>query len=432
MKEDASGFRFLLYSINYSPELTGIGKYNGEMAEWLAKAGCEVDVITAPPHYPEWKVHKGFSRFSYSRKRVNGVNVTRCPTFIPRHPNVVRRLIHLLSFAISSSIALFGKIFRKPDVVFVVQPTLFCVPLALLFCKLVGAKSILHIQDFEIDAMFGLELTKSSKRNRRLRFVSRMETYLLTKFDIVSSISYSMLAKARVKGVAENRLLYFPNWSDTEFINPSVDSRELRKSWGVEAHEKIVLYAGNIGAKQGLESVLDAAHAFQRSDLEDVRFFIVGEGAHSERLRKLAKEMGLSNLEFKPLQDWENVPKMLAMADVHLVVQRKGVADAVLPSKLTNILSAGGHAIVTADENTELFKIVRKYPGVYTCISPEKSDLFISAIEESLLLSKNQSVNDSAREYAIRFLNKDSILNEFLGGVQQQLGVSVVKLELNS
>lgn len=44
--------KILVYGINYSPELTGIGKYTGEMVEWLAAQGHEVRVITAPPYYP--------------------------------------------------------------------------------------------------------------------------------------------------------------------------------------------------------------------------------------------------------------------------------------------------------------------------------------------------------------------------------------------
>jgi hypothetical protein len=48
--------KILVYGINYSPELTGIGKYTGEMVEWMASQGHDVRVITAPPYYPEWKV----------------------------------------------------------------------------------------------------------------------------------------------------------------------------------------------------------------------------------------------------------------------------------------------------------------------------------------------------------------------------------------
>ena len=143
---------FILISLNYSPELTGIGKYNGEMSPWFFLQGDDVSVLCAPPYYPEWQVHSGFSGKRFSTSVENGVSVTRCPTYVPAQPITVKRLVHLASFAFSSSAALFSRLLKKPDVVLVVEPTLFCVPSVLLFCKLTGAKAVLHIQDYEVDA----------------------------------------------------------------------------------------------------------------------------------------------------------------------------------------------------------------------------------------------------------------------------------------
>ncbi|MCP4443041.1 MAG: colanic acid biosynthesis glycosyltransferase WcaI, partial [Aureispira sp.] len=146
--------KLLLYSINYSPELTGIGKCNGDMVAEISAHNVETHVITAPPYYPEWKLHKGFKNW-WSTEQAGGVTVYRCPLYIPKFPTAFKRILHLISFAKSSGFRLFSLFKLKPDVVFLVQPTLFCAPAALIYCKLTGAKSILHIQDFEVDAMFG-------------------------------------------------------------------------------------------------------------------------------------------------------------------------------------------------------------------------------------------------------------------------------------
>jgi hypothetical protein len=68
-KGSGRGLRILLHGINYSPELTGIGKYSGEMAEWLAAHGHEVRVVTAPPYYPAWKVREDYKAWFYRRER---------------------------------------------------------------------------------------------------------------------------------------------------------------------------------------------------------------------------------------------------------------------------------------------------------------------------------------------------------------------------
>lgn len=404
----------VIYSLNYSPELTGIGKYNGEMAPWLATQGHSVDVITAPPYYPEWKVHTGFSSKKFTSTKHNNVTVHRCPLYVPATPSTVKRLIHLASFAFTSAFKLFSLWNKKPSVVFIVEPTLFCVPMALLFCKLCGAKAILHIQDYEVDAMLGLGMA-GNPSGRVGRVAYAIESWLMRRFDKVSSISYSMLDKAKAKGVDKDKLLFFPNWSDTSFVHPGVNGAALRKAWGVSPEDQVVLYAGNIGAKQGLELVVEAAKRFQSRS--NVKFFLVGSGAYVDALKSMVVERSLGDVEFKPLQAWEDVPAMLAMADVHLVIQRKGAADSVLPSKLTNILSAGGFSVVTAEGHTELGKLSEEFPGIYTCVDPENIDAFCEGLTSELVRSKG--VNTVARRYAEENLNKDAILGRFASDLSE-------------
>ncbi|WP_026958947.1 glycosyltransferase WbuB [Aliagarivorans taiwanensis] len=396
----------VLYGINYAPELTGIGKYSGEMACKLVALNHHVNVVTAPPYYPEWQIHKGFKN-RWSTNVADGVVIKRAPLYVPRSPSTLKRLLHLASFAISSLVPLFSLLRSKPDVVVSVQPTLFCAPAALLFAKLTGAKSVMHIQDFEVDAMFGLGM---ASHGLLARLAKGYEAWLIKRFDCVSSISYSMLDNAAAKGVAKQRLLFFPNWADTDFVTPEVCGKAKRKEWGFNEADKLVLYSGNIGQKQGLEVVLDAAEAL--AGHSEVKFVIIGSGAYRNTLEQLADERGLSNLQFMPLQPWEDVPQILAMADVHLVVQRKGAADAVLPSKLTNILSAGGHALVTAEADTELGKIATKYPGIYTCVEPENTDAFIKGLKQ-VLATDTTSTNTIAREYAVENLNKAKVIARF-------------------
>lgn len=406
--------KILLISLNYSPELTGIGKYNGEMLEKLHKCGVEVQAIVAPPYYPEWRVNQQYKSYLYKKEFVNGIDITRCPLYVPSKVTTIKRLLHLSTFAVSSSIALLIKLIKsKPDVIFLVQPTLFCAPATLLFSKLFGVKTVMHIQDFEVDAMFGLGMVSEGKV---ARFVRRTESWLMKKFDVISSISYSMLENAERKGVDKSKLLFFPNWADTSFVTPETDGSVLRKEWGFAEEDKVVLYAGNIGQKQGLEIVIESAKSFEND--KSVKFVFVGAGAYVDTLKELAKASGLDNVYFKPLQDWENVPAMLSMADVHLVVQKKGAADAVLPSKLTNILSAGGHALVTAEESTELGKIEQANPDIYTRVEPENTKDFIAGLK-NVLVKDTSKPNVIARNYALKNLDINNIIERFVSDIDK-------------
>lgn len=417
--------KLLIYSLNYSPELTGIGKYSGEMSKWLVNSDVNVQVVAAKPYYPEWEIHADYSGFGYQTSNEDGVSVVRCPLYVPAQPSALKRIIHLASFALSSMFVLFQKLFSKktrPDVIFVVQPTLFITPVALLFAKICGAKTILHIQDYEVDAMLGLGMAGKGSMIPRIAY--GVETWLMRRFDVVSTISFSMMEKAKQKGVNADQMLFFPNWADTDFVTPDVDGSSIRNEWGLDSSDKVVLYAGNMGAKQGLEMVLEAAVKYQAEINQAagaVKFVFVGAGAHVDALKQMAQDLQLDNVIFKPLQAWEDVPAMLVMADVHLVVQKKGAADAVLPSKLTNILSAGGRSVVTAEVDTELGQIEANYPGIYTLADPENLDAFIAALDTELnkIDQNDESHNVIARNYAESNLNKDAILSKFLDNMQQ-------------
>ncbi len=402
--------RLLFLGINYSPELTGIGKYSGEMAPWLAESsGHDVRVIAAPPYYPAWKLGRGYSALRFMRERISGVDVIRCPLYVPSALNTVKRIIHLMSFSLSSALALAGQILWRPQVVIVVVPAFFCAPFAWIFSRICGARCVIHIQDYELDAMLGLGMGRSGFM---ASFAARTERFILRRFDRVSTISRSMMSKAEEKGVDAEKIVFFPNWVDTDFITPQADKSRFRETWGISPQQKVVLYSGNIGAKQGLELVLEAAAAMQEEGTSNVLFVVVGQGAYRSTLESMAEALQLTNIQYHDLVAYEDLPDLMVMPDVHLVVQRCGAADVVLPSKLTGILSAGGHALITAEPHTELGLLCANFPGIAECVEPENLAEFLKGLK-NLLAKDARQYNTVAREYALRFLNRGAVLGQF-------------------
>lgn len=405
--------KILVYGINYSPELTGIGKYTGEMVEWMARQGHEVRVITAPPYYPQWQVGENYSAWRY-RKEQGAATVWRCPLYVPKQPSTLKRLIHLGSFAVSSFFPLLAQRNWKPDRIIGVVPTLFCTPGMRLLAKLSGAKTLLHIQDYEVDAMLGLGMAGKGKGGKIARLATRFERSGLHNVDNVSTISRSMMNKAREKGVPQERVIFFPNWSEVSRFRDVTqeEAATLRQQLGLPADKKIILYSGNIGEKQGLETAIEAAERLKDKPWE---FVIVGQGGGKTRLEKMAAERGLSNVRFFPLQSYDALPALLKMADCHLVIQKRGAADAVLPSKLTNILAVGGNAVITAENETELGQLCLNYPGIAVCVEPESTPALAQGIEACLELPKFNTV---AREYAERTLEKENVLSQFIADIR--------------
>jgi colanic acid biosynthesis glycosyl transferase WcaI len=209
--------KILLYSINYPPELISTGKYAGEMAEWLALKGYEVRVVTALPYYPEWKIYEAYASKGYCREVIEEVDVWRCPLYVPSVATGLKRIVHLMSFALSSMPVVLSQVFWRPDIVWIVEPGLMCAPTAWLTARLSGAKAWLHIQDFEVDAAFDMGLVRSDALKKMVRM---LESFLMKRFDKISTISPAMLSLLYKKGVSRNKTELIPNWVDTGLICP--------------------------------------------------------------------------------------------------------------------------------------------------------------------------------------------------------------------
>lgn len=398
--------KILISSLNFSPELTGIGKYSGEMAHWLAARGHDVRVITAPPYYPDWKVWDGYSATTFRREESFGVRVYRCPLWVPRRVSGVKRIVHLATYAMSNLAAMLSQCGWRPDVVWVAQPALFSAPAALLLARLTGARSWLHVQDYEVDAAFEMGLL----RGERIRaMVSAGERALIRGFDVVSSISGRMVDRAQAKGIALERLEFFPNWVDLAGIRPLNTVSPYRASLGIAPDAVVALYSGNMGAKQGLEILAAAA----RSLLHDQRvcFVFCGDGAGKEQLARACE--GLANIRMLPLQPKEQLNDLLGLADIHLLPQRADAADLVLPSKLTGMLASGRPVVVTAAPQTELGQVVRNSDcGVL--VPPEDPAAFADAIRTLAGDPDARArMGAAARRYAELKLDSDAVLAAF-------------------
>jgi len=410
--------RLIIYGINYKPELTGIGKYSGEMAEWLVSKGHEVRIVTALPYYPQWQVAENYSSWRYLREPLNGVDVWRCPLWVPASPSGLKRILHLASFALSSFPIMLSQVFWRPNIILVVEPPLFCAPSSLFVSWLCKACSWLHVQDFEVDAAFDLGVLSSA---RLRRIVLRIESWLMNKFDRVSTISDQMVLRLGTKGVRPNRQVLFPNWADIDHIHPLDTPSTYREQLGIIASDIVFLYSGNMGEKQGLEIVVQAAR--QLAKRKNIVFIMCGQGAAYSRLRELAD--GVTNIHWLPLQPLEKLNDLLNMADVHLLPQRADAADLVMPSKLTGMLASGRPVLATAFEGTQIAEVLES-TGVI--VPPEDVEAFVDAIVDLAgNAEQRQQLGKNARDYAVEYLGRDAVLARFEESLQQCISERITR-----
>lgn len=405
----------LIYGLNYAPEPTGIGKYTGEMAEWLAAQGHAVEVICGLPHYPQWQVAEGYDRFRFRSETLAGVRVHRVRHFVPA-ANQLRartRIFLETTFTLNAARFWLPRFFsrQKPDVVIAVMPPMQIGVWPLLYAWSRGVPWVLHVQDLQLDAALRLGMLPGGIIGQVLY---RVEAFLLRGATRASTITEAMRQRMIEKGAAPECAWLFPNWADIEVVRPGPRENAFRKEFGIAPETVLVLYAGNMGEKQGLEVVLEAAQRCADDD-KRLQFLMVGTGGARLRLEEKAAVMGLRNVRFLPVQPVERLSEMLAAGDIHLVVQRRDAADLVMPSKLTNILAAGRPCVATVDAGTALHDAVA---GAETGLVTPPGDSF--ALAQAILslaqnLERREAYGRNARAYAELILDKEHILKAFEG-----------------
>ena len=196
------------------------------------------------------------------------------------------------------------------------------------------------------------------------------------------------------------------------YCNPKIDNHYLRQRLSINDHKKIILYSGNIGEKQNLDIVVNVAEKMLKFNNNYI-FLLVGDGASKKRLELIVTKRNINNILFLPLQSTADFGALLTMSDLHLVPQDKNISDYVLPSKLTNILSAGGVSIISASAGTQLDNIAKEYNFGYV-INPDSETELYSAINQLLSDSKvYNEISINARQYAEKYLSKARILTKF-------------------
>lgn len=353
-------YRIAILGLNYAPEPIGIGPYTTGLAEWLASQGHDVSVVAGRPYYPKWAPFEGYPT-GWNTEEQNGVRVTRCPHYIPKKPSGSRRILHHASFALGSLLPMFRETSARPEIVLAIAPSLLSVPIALFCARACGAKLWVHIQDFEIEAALAAGLLDADSLGFRLG--RAFERSMLTRSDLVTTISPQMCSRLVAKGVKKDRVEELRNWANHIDAIRTADPATLRKEWNL-GDKFVALYSGNVANKQGLEVVIEAARLLENRT--EIAFVICGEGPNRAVLEQRAK--GLVNIRFENLQPEESFGPLMRLADCHLLPQLADAADLVLPSKLANMLASGRPVIATAEEGTGLANEVE---GCGIVVQPE-------------------------------------------------------------
>ncbi|AXP80578.1 putative glycosyl transferase [Mariniflexile rhizosphaerae] len=394
--------KITIIGINYYPEDSAIGLYTTQKAEYLVKAGFHVTVVTGFPYYPQWEIRKDYKTKPYLLKEtINGVNVLRSKQYVPRNPTFFKRIIHLTSFTHGNFINLFR--ISKPDVVIAIIPFTTSALLGWFLKLRYNSKLWVHIQDFEFDAAIDSGLL-SGKAKTVFNGLLWIEKKLLSKADVVSTISHGMINKLQEK--TKVNTYYLTNWIDISLF----DTIENEIHPYLKSDNFKILYSGNIGAKQDWELFFSFINELR--NIKNIEVVVVGEGAEKEMvINKLKRFSFVKHFNLVP---FEELPLLLSSADLHILFQKTDVIDTVMPSKLLGMMASGKPSIVTGNLKSEVATIFKESEAGYYF----KGNSINEIIKHVNLLVHNKDLSrhlgKNAKQYVNMKYSQKEVLDKFI------------------
>lgn len=369
-----TGKHVVIVGINYAPEPTGIAPYTTGMAEHLAASARSVTVLTGVPHYPQWQLPRAYRWRLRCREESrlpndSGLLVHRLRHYVPSRMNALTRAAYEATFLANAATT---RVRHAPDLVVAVTPSLGGALAGAALARRHGAPLVVVVQDLMAKAAAQSGIGGGGRVSA---LTARLERRTLQQADQVLVVSESFRASLHEYGVPDERIGLLPNWSHVR--TASVTRAEARAALGWPAEPFTVVHTGNIGLKQDLGNVVEAAR-LMRAD-RGVRFVVVGDGSQRGAVRAQAGD--LPNVAFVDPLDDAQYPLALAAADVLVVNERPGVTDMSLPSKLTSYLAAGRPVLAAVPDGGATWRELSRTGGAAVVVAPGEPTAFVTGVE---------------------------------------------------
>jgi colanic acid biosynthesis glycosyl transferase WcaI len=402
------GKRLLLLSLVFPPDAVSTAQLFGEVVEDLVALGWHVDVVTTRPHYnppegdspsqpltPLWGGLLAKSGF-------HGATVWH--TAMPmKVSNVALRISGWLGFHFLSLVAAWFKV-GKIDVILAPSPPLTIGLAAWLIGLSKRAPFIYNVQELYPDTAVSLGALRDGMLLDQLR---GMERFVYNRSFAVTTIGAGMARNIRERTVDQRKVRLIPNFVDTQIITPGLRENAFSREYGLNGRFTVV-YAGNMGPAQDLETLLAAAE-LTRSD-DGIVYVFVGDGTSRHSLQQLTRSSNLSNVIFVPQQPYQRVPDIYASSDLCVVPLASSLVAEAVPSKIYRIMAAERRVLAIADPHSDLADLVRE-SGAGIVVEPGNPRALADAITAAT--KAPDAVPNYGRQYVVDHVDRPKIIMEY-------------------
>lgn len=390
-------------SLNFAPEDSAIGLYSTQWVKYLESNGHRVTVVTAFPYYPQWEISKDYkSKPWFFQEHSGSTKLLRYKQYVPKNPSFFKRILHIIDFTIGSFFNLFK--IKECDLVIAVIPFTASSLLGWIQKKRFNSKLWIHVQDFEFDA--ALHSSGSSQVSFAFSWLFRLESWLFSKANVLSTISHSMIDKLSHKSKVPS--FYLPNWVDPNTINPVTAKPHLYN----QSDKLVLLYSGNIGKKQDWQSFIEFCNGIDPNVYEVI---VVGDGAKKEWV--VERTMCFSNVSFYPPVPYADLSDLLCSVDFHLLFQKPEFLDTVMPSKVLGMMASSRPSLIIGHKDSEVNSIFKSI-DVGLFFDRYSQDVVIQLDELSGQRIRMEEMGKNARRYVLEHFSKEKVLNNMIKKIE--------------
>lgn len=401
----------LVYAHYYYPDVASTGQILKELCEGL-KDKFNITLICTVPSY-SGKIEDKYKNKKYYYENIEGINVirVRVPEFSKE--NKVSRIKNLLSYFFRS-LFLTMKL-KKQDYIFAIsQPPILGGVLGALGKFLKGGKLIYNIQDFNPEQTMAVGYSKNKVLLKIVMFIDKLSCRASDKVIVVGRDMQETLKKRfNYKNVPKNT--FINNWINEKEIYPLEEENEkilaFKKKHELE-NKIVIMYSGNIGLYYDLENLIKIIGRFK--DREEVVFAFVGDGTKKKEIEDYTVKNDLRNVKFIPYQPKEELIYSLNAADIHWVVNAKGIKGISVPSKLYGVMAAGKTVLGVLEEGSEGRLIIEEC-NCGICIEPGSYDEIYKAIEKIISnINLYKAIGKNGKSYVDKNIKKDVAIEKYI------------------
>ena len=354
-----------------------------DFCEEMVRRGHTVHVVTDIPNYPMGYIYPEYKHGKRRREVRNGVQISRAFT-VGRRKNLIFRFLNYYSYAISSTLFV-KRLKEKYDVVFTNQTSPVMMSCAAIsYAKKWKTKCVLYCMDLWPASLAAGGVGETSLLYRFFHWVSD-RIYKRVDRILITSQMFREYFREQFD-IPDEKICYQPQYAASDF--DSVESAP------ADDGNINLLFAGNIGAAQSLDTVLKAAKLLQK---EPLKWHILGDGSELENLKQMAKDLALDNVIFYGRKPLEEMPQYYAMADAMLVTLTVDpFISMTLPAKVQSYMAAGKPVIAAA--NGEIPKVIAA-SGCGFCANAEDAQGLADAVRQFVSYDDRQQLGMNARNY---------------------------------